>query len=96
MILHFEQYLEDGKVEIQSPNLNKAKALLDKAERRLKFLSILSKETAEFVFEDLGAIFLCPCWCKLIIIDQWIINGVVKILQIIETNNCSFITLHLS
>jgi len=53
MILPFDKYLEDGKVEKQTPNINIGRSLLKKAEKRLKFLRPITNESADLVFEDI-------------------------------------------
>ena len=53
MILPFDKYLEDGKVEKQTPDINRGRSLLKKAEKRLKFLRPITNESADLVFEDI-------------------------------------------
>ena len=53
MILPFEKYLEEGKIEKQFPDINRGYSLLKKAEKRLKFLRPLTTESADLVFEDI-------------------------------------------
>ena len=53
MILPFDKYLEGGKVEKQTPNINMGRSLLKKAEKRLKFLRPITNESADLVFEDI-------------------------------------------
>lgn len=53
MILPFEHYIKEGKVQKQLPDINKEHASMNKAERRIKFLQEINEENAEFVFEDI-------------------------------------------
>ncbi len=53
MILPFQNYIRNGKVQKQLPNINRAKALINKAEKRLKYLPTLNQETSSIVFEDI-------------------------------------------
>ena len=55
MIMPFEYYLNEEKVEKQSPNSQKAIALMRKSIRRIEHVKIqtLNSEDAEFLFEDI-------------------------------------------
>ena len=54
MIKPFEQYVLDGSVEKQLPDIQEAHALMSKAEKRLKYISQnkITEDYAEFAFED--------------------------------------------
>ncbi len=52
MILPFEKYLEEGKIEKQVPDVNRGHSLIKKAEKRLRFLRPIASESADLVFED--------------------------------------------
>jgi len=55
MIFPFEHYIKEGKVEKQTPNSQKASALMKKAIRRIGHIKSmpLNSEDAEFLFEDI-------------------------------------------
>ena len=53
MILPFDKYLEDGKVEKQTPDINRGRSLFKKAEKRLKFLRPITNQSADLGFEDI-------------------------------------------
>lgn len=55
MIMPFEYYLNEGKVEKQSPNPQKALSLMNKSIRRIEHIKAqkLNAEDAEFLFEDI-------------------------------------------
>ena len=53
MILPFEEYIAQGKVEKHNPDKNRAHSLIKKAEKRIKFLRELKEESADIVFEDI-------------------------------------------
>ncbi len=54
MIRQFNEYLQEGDVENQSPDLNEAKALMSKAERRLSYIKEhqVKEQNADLIFED--------------------------------------------
>ena len=53
MILPFESYLAEGKVEKHSLDKNRASSLIKKAKKRIKFLREITEESADIVFEDI-------------------------------------------
>lgn len=53
MILPFESYLAEGKVEKHSLDKNRACSLIKKAKKRIKFLREIREESADLVFEDI-------------------------------------------
>ena len=55
MIFPFKYYIEERKVEKQTPNSQKASALMKKAIRRIDHINSqpLTAEDAEFLFEDI-------------------------------------------
>jgi len=55
MIQSFNYYLNENKVKREFPNLELAKALLRKAERRLNLLKSkkITNENADIIFEDI-------------------------------------------
>ena len=54
MIRPFEDYLQEGDVEKQLPDINEAKALMSKAERRLSYIKEhqVQEQNADLIFED--------------------------------------------
>ncbi|MBI3033019.1 HEPN domain-containing protein [Candidatus Woesearchaeota archaeon] len=52
MIDDFERYIKSGKAKRKTPDKEEAKALLSKAEKRMKYLRELNDETTNLVLED--------------------------------------------
>ncbi len=51
-MIPFKVYLEDGKVRRKTPDPEKAKALFQKAEKRLKYICEINEENASFILEN--------------------------------------------
>lgn len=52
MIDKFENYLNNGKAKRKTPDISESKSLIQKAEKRIKFLRPLNDETSSLFFED--------------------------------------------